>query len=90
MASRTVLRAFRIDGVVSYSVSRRTPEFGIRLALGAQTTDILRMVMREGFVLAIMGGSHERGDAVCLLDAGAKSDGAGPPEGAAVQTWSRP
>ena len=55
MASRTVLRAFRIYGVVSYSVSRRTPEFGIRLALGAQTTDILRLVMREGFILAATG-----------------------------------
>jgi putative ABC transport system permease protein len=50
-----VLSAFGIYGVVSYSVSRRTPEFGIRMALGAQTTDILRMVMREGFILAAAG-----------------------------------
>jgi putative ABC transport system permease protein len=50
-----ILSAFGIYGVVSYSVSRRTPEFGIRLALGAQTADILRMVMREGFILAVTG-----------------------------------
>jgi putative ABC transport system permease protein len=42
-------------GVVSYSVSRRTREMGIRLALGAQPRNLLRMVMRETLVLVFFG-----------------------------------
>ena len=42
-------------GLVSYSVSRRTREIGIRMAVGAQWRDILRMVLRQGLVLAGMG-----------------------------------
>lgn len=42
-------------GLVSYSVSRRTREIGIRMAIGAQGQDILRIVLRQGMTLAITG-----------------------------------
>jgi putative ABC transport system permease protein len=44
-----------IYGVVSYSVARRTKEFGLRMVLGAQTGDVLGMVMKQGAGMVVIG-----------------------------------
>ena len=54
-AMALILGVIGIYGVISYAVSQRTREIGIRLALGAEKTRILRMVIREGLQLSIAG-----------------------------------
>jgi putative ABC transport system permease protein len=49
------LGAGGIYGVMSYAVSQRTRELGIRVALGAQQMRVLRMIIRHGMVLALVG-----------------------------------
>lgn len=50
-----VLASVGVFGVMSYSVSERAHEIGIRLSMGAQTADILRMVLRSGMTLTLIG-----------------------------------
>jgi putative ABC transport system permease protein len=55
-ASLALLLAFvGTYGMISYSISRRTREIGIRVALGAKGIDVLRMLIGEGFKLAVAG-----------------------------------
>ena len=50
-----VLASVGVFGVMSYSVSERVHEIGVRMSLGAQTVDIVRMVLRSGMLLTILG-----------------------------------
>jgi len=52
-----VLASVGLYGLLSYEVSRRTREIGIRVALGAQAGSVLKLVLRQGIVLVVVGAA---------------------------------
>ncbi len=54
-AAALLLAGVGLYGVIAYSVARRTPEFGIRMAIGANTPQILGLVLGHGLKLALAG-----------------------------------
>ena len=61
-----LLAAVGIYGVMSYAISRRTHEIGIRVSLGATRADVLRMVLRQGMAQALAGSAAGVGGALFL------------------------
>jgi putative ABC transport system permease protein len=60
------LAAIGIYGVMSYNIAQRTHEIGIRMAIGAKTSDVLKMFVRQGMVLAASGMAIGLGAALAL------------------------
>lgn len=50
-----LLVATGLYGTLAYRVSRRTPEIGVRMALGAQRSQVLRMILRESLLISVAG-----------------------------------
>jgi putative ABC transport system permease protein len=66
-ACALVLAAIGLYGVASYAVTRRTHEFGIRIALGASGKQIVRSVLVWGVTLAVIGCAVGMGGAFALV-----------------------
>ena len=61
-----VLAVVGVYGVMSYSVSRRTSEIGIRMALGAQPSEVLAMICRPGAILLRLRSANRAGWAFAI------------------------
>lgn len=61
-----LLAGIGLYGVMAYSIAQRTQEIGIRIALGAQVADVLRMVIGQGMILALIGVAIGIGSAIGL------------------------
>jgi ABC-type antimicrobial peptide transport system permease subunit len=61
-----LLAAIGIYGLMAYSVQQRTQEIGIRLAIGADRREVLKMILRQGVILAVGGIAAGVGAALLL------------------------
>ena len=67
--SALLLAGVGLYGVIAYGVTQRLREFGVRMALGARPSDVSRMVLRRGSMLAVLGAVLGFGGAIALLRA---------------------